>query len=247
MTNSRNTPSYRRPLNDNQLLLLNTLYKFRFATIKLISESQKANPRVISSRLKILVDQDYIAMNYDGSYRIKGRPATYYLTTKAVRHLRTKDYINESALRSIYHDKRATDSQIEHRLGVFRLHNHVKHTYPDRFKFYSKTELMNKDYLPKQRPDAMIEDRQGSSKVYLVEYIDDDTSFWNQRKIVKKYINYAEQEAWNEYRPSQTHPTVLFICDSETMRRRMKRISERELDGTYVDIDIQFKDIGKPM
>jgi hypothetical protein len=145
-----NQPKYRRPLNAHQIAILNTLYKFRFTTIALLAENQQAkHQRVIASRLKILVDQGYIGMNYDSSYKIAGKPATYYLLPEGVRYLRYQPYTQESALRSIYQDKRVEPHRIAHRLHVFKAYIHIKQAYPDRFKFFSKTELMHKPYVPK--------------------------------------------------------------------------------------------------
>ncbi len=232
MTNTK--PKYRRPLNNHQILLLQTLYKFRFATAALITESQQANHvRVISSRLKILADQEYIGVNYDSSYKIKGKPATYYLLTKAVRYLREQPYINESTLRSIYHDKRATEPQIAHRLHVFKIHNYFKHTYPGRFSFYSKSELLGKTYLPKQRPDAFLQDKT-SDQAYMLDCLEDTMSFWTLRKIIKRYIYYAEHEIW-EKNQSTPQPTVLIVCESKQLQKKVSRIIAKELDNTYSD------------
>lgn len=51
------TPAYRRPLNQSQIQLLQTLYKFRFSTTHLIAKSQgNKYPRAILARLRVLVD-----------------------------------------------------------------------------------------------------------------------------------------------------------------------------------------------
>ncbi len=238
-------PTYRRPLNTNQLAILNTLYKFRFTTAALLTENQNANNlRVISNRLKILVDQDYIGMNYDSSYRIKGQPATYYLKTGGIRYLRAQDYSNESALRSIYHDKRATPSQISHRLHVFKVYVQLKNTYPGRFKFYSKTELMSKDYVPKTKPDAYLIDIQ-TSQHYFMDYLEDTASFWTLRKTIRRYITYTELGIWQKYKPHTPHPNVLLICESSKLSKKVKTLISRELDSSYVDLGIHIKQVDK--
>ncbi len=231
-------PKYRRPLNPQQITILNTLYKFRFTTIALLAQNQQANPRVISNRLKILVDQGYIGMNYDSSYKIAGKPATYYLATKGVRFLREQPYSNESALRGIYHDKRAEDHRISHRLNVFKAYIQLKHTYPDRFKFYSKTELMDKVYVPKTKPDAYIVDKE-SNKSYFLECLEDNMTYWTLRKIIRKYITFAEMEIWRQHKPSQPHPEALLICDSEKLQKAVERLTGRELDNTFSDIVVK--------
>ena len=236
-------PKYRRPLNPQQITILNTLYKFRFTTIALLAQNQQANLRVISNRLKILVDQGYIGMNYDSSYRIAGRPATYYLATKGIRFLRERPYTNESALRSIYHDKRAEQHRINHRLNVFKAYIQLKHTYPDRFKFYSKTELMDKAYAPKTKPDAYIVDKE-TSKSYFLECLEDNTAYWTLRKTIRKYITFAELEVWQEYKPKQPEPEVLLICESAKLEKTVGRLVDKASDRSYANVNIRVTEKG---
>jgi hypothetical protein len=232
-------PKYRRPLNNHQLAILNTLYKFRFITASLLAQNQNArHVRVISDRLKILVDQEYIGMNYDSSYKIKGQPATYYLLPKGVRYLRQQLYVQESALRSIYHDKRATPSVIAHRLSVFEIFIHFKNTYPKRFKFFSKTELMNKNHVPKTKPDAHLIDTQ-TNQHYFMDYLEDSASFWALRKTIKRYIAFAELGIWQKHKPDTPHPHILLICESEQLRKRVEHLVDRELDSSYVELSVE--------
>lgn len=237
---TKSEPKYRRPLNTHQILLLNTLYKFRFATAALIAESQGAKHiRVITSRLKILVDQKYLGMNYTSSYKIQGKPATYYLTTKAVRYLREQPYTDESNLRSIYHDKRAKPGQIQHRLHVFNVYNYFKHTYKGLFKFYSKTETRSMDYLPKQRPDGYLVDTT-SDKKYFLDCLEDTMTYWTLRKTIKRYIYYFEHEIWQKTQDSPV-PSVLIVCESEQLRRKIRNVIKKELDSTYAVIDFLIR------
>ncbi len=238
-------PKYRRPLNNHQILLLNTLYKFRFATSSLIAESQSAkHTRVISSRLKILVDQKYLGMNFDSSYKIQGKPATYYLKTKAVRYLREQPYVVESNLRSIYHDKNANAAQIHHRLHVFKVYNYFKHAHKGHFKFYSQTETRKMDYLPRQRPDGYLVDTK-SDKKYFLDCLEDSMSFWTLRKTIKRYIRYAELEIWQKSQDSP-HPTVLIICESDQLQRKTKTIINKELDTTYAELNFAVTTLTDP-
>jgi len=150
-------PKYRRPLNHYQIQLLQTLYKFRFATTYLIANSQGSkHPRVITSRLKILLDQDYIGRNYDNSYKIKGKPAIYYLRPNGIRYLRLQSYSNKKVIDSIYHDKRTSQTQIDHCLNLFEIYVRFKKLYPGTFRFYSKSELAGRPNLPEDAPDARV-------------------------------------------------------------------------------------------
>lgn len=231
-------PKYRRPLNTHQITILNTLYKFRFTTIALLAENQQAkHQRVIASRLKILVDQGYIGMNYDSSYKIAGKPATYYLLPEGVRFLRNQPYIQESALRSIYQDKRAEPHRIAHRLHVFTTYIHIKQAYLDRFKFFSKTELMHKPYVPNTIPDAFLVDTQ-TNVSYFIDCLEDSMSFWTLRKTIHRYITFAEMEIWQKHKPNQPHPKILLICESIQLKKRVDNLVKRELDSSYVDLQM---------
>src|SRR3990170_4920383 len=75
-------------LNTEQLAVLQLVYKFRFASSKQIAAyQQKKSAKTIQKRLKILEDQQLIAKRYDKSYKLKGKPAAYYLLPQGARAL----------------------------------------------------------------------------------------------------------------------------------------------------------------
>src|SRR5437868_6830189 len=79
-------PKYRKKLNEEQVEVLQMLYRFRFASSEQIAQFQgKPNAKAIQKRLKILEDQDLIAKRYDKSYKLQGKPAAYYLTPNGAR------------------------------------------------------------------------------------------------------------------------------------------------------------------
>lgn len=237
-------PKYRRPINSHQQRILNTLYKFRFITTSLLAECQEANQSVILSRLNILTDQGYIARIYDNSFKIKGLPAIYYLLPKGVRYLRGQDYTNESALRSIYHDKRSSDSLINHRLQVFRIFIYLKHAYAGRYEFYSKSEQVGLKFLPEQKSDGFLVDRK-TDNTYFLEYIEDSLNFWNLKKLIKRYIDYAELGIWEDYR-REPFPGLIVICQSPRTARKVSRMINETLDVSYALIDVTVSsDISK--
>ena len=146
-------PSYRKPLNPRQIKLLVTLYKFRFATSHLIASSQGTKyPQVINTRLKVLLDQEYIGRNYDSSYKIKGKQASYFLLSKGIRFLSSQEFSNAKVINALYHDKHAGEEFIQHCLNVFRLYIEIKEAYPDEFSFFSKSELYQFNHFPEVLP-----------------------------------------------------------------------------------------------
>jgi hypothetical protein len=235
-----NQPKYRRPLNPNQINLLQLLYKYRFATSQLITKSEGSKyPRVITSRLKILLDQDYIGRNYDSTYRIKGESASYFLRPKAVRYLRQQDLADNKVLNSIYHDKRASPYQISHRLTIFEIGVAIKYNYPG-LDISSKSEL-NQNSPIKPLPDLYLE-RNRLSKVknnhFFIDYLEDSLLYRQLIIAIRRYVAYAENEDW-ESEFGENFPTIVLICESKRTRYRVSQLVKKVMDRTYVDIYYQ--------
>ncbi len=234
-------PKTNRPLTPHQIVLLQTLYKFRFATAKLIAEQQHANStQVILARLKRLVDQGYIGQKYESSYKLLGKPASYHLLLGGIRYLRQQPYANTKVLKNIYYDRNAEEETITHYLQVFATYNKLNQLYPDDFNLFSQTELRDKKYLPKPRPDAHIK-RKEMNKTLPNDYFlftIEPGGFWSHRRKVRAMIEYAERETW-EKATKRPLPTILLVCESKALEHRMKGIAERELETSYVNLKFE--------
>ena len=68
-----------KPLNNKQIEVLNILYRFRFGTSELIALIMNQSTIYTRTRLNRLLAQDYIARNYDSSYKLRGIATNYYL------------------------------------------------------------------------------------------------------------------------------------------------------------------------
>lgn len=233
-------PKYRRPLNDHQLQLLKTLYKFRFATTNLIAETQGANyVRTILGRLQILEDQGYIGKNYDSSYKIERKAASYHLLIKGIRILKTLPGINQAAMSSLYYDRTTDDTKIEHYLQVFQLYNDIKFSQPGKFKFYSRTELIGKDYLPDPPPDALLMRRKLSNTKpndFFLDSIEQSLSYKLLISRMRKYVAFAESEAWGK-KQQRNFPTLIFVCENKLVQRRVSYQLNKALDTSFANLD----------
>jgi len=84
-----NTVTKNSRATNKQLAVLKQLYRFRFGTTDLLARSlDLKDGRYIHTRLEALIAQEYIGKNYDSSYKLDGKPATYYLLPKAFAVLR---------------------------------------------------------------------------------------------------------------------------------------------------------------
>jgi hypothetical protein len=231
------SPKYRRPLNQHQTLLLTTLYKFRFVTSQLITTSQNANHvQVINSRLKILLDQHYIERRYDSSYKIKGKPAVYFLASEGIRYLKDQSFANPKVINALYHDKRRTEVHIQHCLHVFETYIALKRLYPGAMKLYGKSELTGRKGLPATLPDALILiGGNKSQQQYFLDCFEESMSYVNCLMGVKRYATYAESEKWQKATKTPL-PGLLMVCETKPLMRRLLRLARKELETSYADV-----------
>lgn len=82
----------RHSLNKNQIHLLKLIYKFRFATSLLIARYKEAGSiRSTNTSLTTLVESGHLDRRFTSEYNLLHKPAEYFLTTKAIKLLSTKE------------------------------------------------------------------------------------------------------------------------------------------------------------
>jgi hypothetical protein len=235
------TPTTRlssRSLTAKQLQLLTILYKFRYATAELIAKSQNAkHKRVILARLKILVDHGYIGMNYDKTYKLRGKPANYYLLPDGIQILRQQPFASEKVLKRLYYDKHQNEVHITHRLNVFKAYIYLKQKYPNQFQFYAKTELSTwkRIHIPKDLTDGYLKANGGGGTDYFVSYYEASSKTWRIKNSINRYIAYAESNHW-QAATKQDFPTVLLICEHKALHRRIDYLVRQATENTWSTI-----------
>lgn len=230
---------YHKPINKHQLGILSYLYKFRFVTAGLLAEIYKKDIRIINSRLKILLDQEYIGRNYDSSYRIKGKQASYYLLAKGIKVLSPKDFTLPKVINTLYKDKNASEDFINHQLVVLRMYNELERLYPGIFDAYSRSELKEYTFEPPINPDLYLRrEKKSQAKPkpndLFLNYTEAYIPFYKLIALIRKYLEFAEQDGWDEM--FQTMPNILIITETELLKKRLKRRIARELENSYADI-----------
>ena len=164
------TPKYRRPLNKSQTEILQILYKFRFATTELILQYQELHsPFYTYKRLANLVEQEYITRNYNGTYKIHGKQANYYLLKKGIRTLLSDSDLNHRALKGMYRDSSVSDNFIERCLDIFKIYNKFIDLYSQDLEFYTKSEISGDPEFNVSLPDGYITI---AKQEYILEIID---------------------------------------------------------------------------
>lgn len=213
---------YRRPLNDKQLHLLKLIYKFRFISIELLSSVLKSEKSVVRKRLSTLVDQEYIGRNYDSSYRLQNKHASYYLKPKGISILKAEN-LDESVLHSMYKDRTASQKFIGHSLDILQTYVQFQKLYKGRFSIYTRSELGQYDQFLAPRPDLYL----NGDRDYILELLDASMPFFAVRKLINRYVAHEESGEWEgEY------PTVLLVGGSAAQETRLLKYLEQIGDGS---------------
>ena len=220
------TPKYRRPLNTSQNEILQILYKFRFATTELILQYQELqSPFYTYKRLANLVEQEYITRNYNGTYKIHGKQANYYLLKKGIRTLLSDPDLNHKALKGMYRDSSVSEVFIEHCLDIFKIYNKFIDLYGKDLEFYTKSEISGDPEFNTPLPDGYITIKK---QEYILEIIEPNLAYYQLRAKIQKHIKNSDSEIWKRL----DYPTLLFVCPNSAIERRVRIIANKSF-GNY--------------
>jgi len=210
-------------LNNYQKEIISVLYEFRYINSYLLTTYlSSSSRRIINSRLKILLDHDYIGRLYDSSYKLSGKSAVYYLRPKSIAYLKTIDNINHKVLLVAYKDKTAKESTINHYLDALTIYLKLANLYP-KFKIYPKSSIRD---LIDNAPDMMLTK---NKTTYLLDYYQEQITYRNLIVKIRRYIDYTDnldQEA--------IKPIILIVCQSSSLQRKVTKLIKRELNNSYV-------------
>jgi hypothetical protein len=229
---------FRKQLNQKQLDILALLYKFRFGTTELLAESLNMKDKsFIFRRLATLEEQDYIARHYDSSYKLHGQLAAYYLLPKGLRTLQTfrqPESLDDKTIKNSYKDKNASRQFICNSLAIYRLHNRLTVQY-DKLQFFTKRELASYEYFPKPLPDAFLSlDIGKETRRFFLELIDISMPSFAIDKRLRQYIAYFDGDEWDA--TGLPFPTILIVCETESLEKRVQKQTVRALHKAEVDM-----------
>lgn len=223
-------PKYRRPLNSEQLAVLDWLYKVRFSSSKQIAKYLlKPNQKAIQNKLQILEERGFISKHYDKSYKLAGRSAEYFLTPKGARQL-PADSVNEWAIKSLYKNKTLSQDFVQHCLNLADLALQLQAIYGDKLRVFTRSDMAAFDYFPTWTPDLFLNVKAGSNRRrYFLDLWDDTQPFFVSVRKARNYIKYAADDKWPD--EAGDLPTILAICKDEQTQSKLNKQIRYALDG----------------
>lgn len=207
-------PKTRYHISKSQIELMLYLLKYRFINSDLLAEVLKKDRSTIYERLSVLVKQGYIAKQYDKTFRLRGRSATYCLAPAGIRYLKHHGY---ERTQLHYKNKYFTDEQIDTQLLYIKIWLILHKHYPDTFYGYTKYQLNPSDYI-KPTPHLKLEGKTDKIPDYLVEVFPAFTMSWRIRKRINIHCETAND---SEY----TYPHLLLIAGNVSTEKRIIRMT----------------------
>lgn len=240
----KSKPKYRKKLNEEQVAVLQLLWRFRFASSEQIAKfQQKPNSKAVQKRLKILEDQSLIAKRYDKSYKLKGKPAAYYLTPHGARMLeayKPREPDEPINIKRLYKDKDTSEGFIEHCKNILGVYLTLKDLYPGKkLYFITKSRLSYEkfDFMPNPLQDACICIKTGKGdRYFFLDIFEDSQPFFVLIRRIKKYLEYAGSGDWEQYDEDGELPTILLVVQNKSVHKRLRKRLAKELRESYEEI-----------
>ena len=234
-------PKYRRPLNPEQVAVLDWLYKVRFSSSKQIAKYLcKPNQKTIQNKLQILEERGFIGKHYDKSYKLAGRAAEYFLTPKGARQL-PADSTNEWAIKALYKNKTVSPEFITHCLNVVDTVLTLQAIYGDKLRSFTSGQLAPYEYFPTWKPDLFLSFKGVSGKKprrYFLDVWDNTKPFFVSVRKVRNYIHYATDGDW-PYEHGDL-PAVLALCLDEKAQKKLDRRILRAIEEEDMWDEVTF-------
>jgi hypothetical protein len=176
----------------------------------------------------VLLKQEYIGKHYSNSYRLRGRPAEYYLHNRGIRYLKDNLDMPTGFLRNLYKDKRAKEPFIDKCLLQAKLYMLLKQQYPNKYSMYTKTELLNHDYFVRPLPDMYLKAKIADLKSFIVDIFDPGTPRF---LMVRRLRTHQEQDGyeWDNTEHGR-YPDVLLVAPHERAEQKLIDLIEGMMD-----------------
>ena len=227
-------------ITTKQKEILFLLYRFRFLnTHQFQGILGHKNPKRIQAWLKDLKEKEYTKTVYTSkSYIENTKPAVHYLAPKSIHILKEDKRCVPSILNRIYKEKTRKKKFIDHCLVIADVYIFFlsRKTVRDELYFFTESDLLRYDYFPDPLPSVYIsiKTEKGISR-YFLDLFDDFTPPFVFRNRFKTYLEYFENEKWQENTNNAPFPTILFVCPNNRLKNHTYYYTKAVIDKSFIE------------
>jgi len=215
-------------LNNGQVALLESVYKYRFGNRQLIGSS--LGIKVGSSlheKLEVLVKRGYLGKRLDVRSKALHKPAVYYATAKGVKALQAlpgHGHIKEPAIRLSYQNKNTVrDDFIAYILNIYELTQHLQRQYPS-LKVFTERDVGRYDYFPPRLPDAVLSlpaDDPKQPHRFFFDIVRDRRPRRDLEHKLANYVEFFDDGGWDK--TESELPVMLLVSEWGPSERSIQR------------------------
>jgi len=207
-------PTYRWHLTQNQTNILTLLHALRFTTTDILAELLHKDRSTIYERLSVLEQQNFVIKQYNSSFRIRQRPATYCLGNAGIRTLEGLQLTQQRGLKQRYKDKSFSEEQIDSCLRMSYILLSLRRHHEGEFLYYTQYQIDRNKFI-RPTPLLHVVPKNRTAPEFLVDFIPAFTLSWLVRKRIRQHEDFADQDDTGLY------PHVLFIAGNPSTERRI--------------------------
>lgn len=212
-------PKHRWQLTKNQTNILILTQALRFTTTDILAELLHKDRSTIYERLSVLEQQGFIIKQYNSSYRIRQRPATYCLDNAGIRVLIELRQIKPSKLRQHYKDKSFSEEKIDNCLRMSYILLGIRRRHEGEFRFHTQYQFEGHNYI-KPAPLLHAIPSDDASPEFLIDFIPATTMSWIIRKRTRQHEDFADDK------DSASYPYVLFVAGNASTEKRIVNLTK---------------------
>lgn len=247
-------------ITKKQQAIIELLYKHRFLNrIQIQALMGHKDYKTINVWLKDLREKQYLEWIYSTDFTEKTKPAIYYLGINGIRLLKEVSGHPAEELRKRYRESSRSQSfidtgillgdccidlerqhakQIDETVYYYELEPQYSGGY---YEFITESELIKpKLCFCKDKYDPELSDYV-TVQSYLLEVFEATLPRYRVRKRLKNYLEYLDDNDWEDQTQDSKNPAALFICQTKADLIYCKRATKRLLEDAWDPDDIHMR------
>jgi len=198
-------------LNEKQIGILITIYRFRFITIPLLAKYNEVSNQSIAGSIKVLEEAGLVNKRYNSSYKLQGKAARYFLSPNAIKLFQDNNDINQHSLNLFYKTKLLSEDAVDSHIQTLQTYLEYKAKLTGNYTLKTKYELYKHEDQPDPPSDIYAHSNNKQQSDIFMEIHNNSQAF-----IIQKRLTYLAEFIEDNYEDNQ--PKVILITNNNNKK-----------------------------